>query len=98
MCLNSNDIKALHILIGSASQEDLRIIAEIYNDRNRLLREQKAVQEKARFYRGQKVTFRGKYGETIQGVIERMNAKTIGVLAENGVHWRVSPSLLNAAA
>ena len=97
MRLNSTDIETIRNLINTASQEDLRIIAELHNNRNRFLNEVKTHQAKSQFYRGQKVTFRGKYGETITGSIERMNAKTIGVLAESGVHWRVSPSLLRAA-
>lgn len=44
---------------------------------------------------GQKVFFKTKNGSLIRGRIEKLNRKTITVLADGGKgRWRVSPSLI----
>lgn len=50
------------------------------------------------FMVGQKVNFKGKFGGTVQGVVTKLNRKTIEVKAETGTTWKVSPSLLKTVA
>ena len=54
------------------------------------------------FMPGDKVEFDargGRWGgQTIKGVVSKINVKSVGVKAENGVNWKVSPALLRKAA
>tara|TARA_R110000824_G_scaffold300713_1_gene488717 strand:+ start:82 stop:357 length:276 start_codon:yes stop_codon:yes gene_type:complete len=48
----------------------------------------------AGFTRGAKVTFVHK-GELMEGVVTRVNKKTVGVLCGKHDEWKVTPSLLS---
>lgn len=58
---------------------------------------QKNIQERAKssFMVGEKVQWDGKYGHNT-GTIEKINRKTIFVISDQGLKWKVSPSLLKA--
>ena len=43
---------------------------------------------------GNRVSFDGGYRGIIKGKVTKVNQKTIGVLADNGMRWKVSPTLL----
>lgn len=48
---------------------------------------------------GSQVTFTGRYGMKLQGVVRKVNAKSIHVfVAATNVTWRVSPSLVTVVA
>lgn len=46
---------------------------------------------------GQKVEFDSKHGYTVVGKVEKINAKTVGVITKEGHRWRVAGSLLRPA-
>lgn len=47
------------------------------------------------FNLGDKVNFRTKKGEFVQGTVDKINKKTIDILDTTGIRkWRVSPSIL----
>ena len=49
------------------------------------------------FSLGEKVQFRNKQGERVVGVLTKYNRKTVSILTEDGLQWRVSPTLLSKA-
>lgn len=49
------------------------------------------------FYRGQKVQFKSRTGELVNGRVDRINQKTVSLTTTDGRIWKVSPSLLRAA-
>ena len=75
-----------------SSNEEMRDVIQAVKLRQRELNSQAAFQ----FRVGQKVSFKGK-GVTVNGLVTKVNTKTIHVKAETGSNWRVSPSLLKAA-
>lgn len=44
--------------------------------------------------RGDVVSFTGKRGELVTGVVTKVNPKTVIVKAKSGIQWRVTASLL----
>lgn len=46
---------------------------------------------------GEKVTFEGTKGSTLNGEVVKINRKTIGVVVDGFINYRVSPSLLEKA-
>ena len=62
---------------------------DILKRRNRQIEEQLITN----FNVGDKVTFKGRYGQMEKGTIEQINSKSISVKTEITT-WRVSPSLL----
>ena len=65
-------------------------------ERLQLLRSAKQLTQLARFTVGVAVEFGTDVGQTLSGVIARLNRQTATVVAPSG-RWRVSPSLLRAA-
>ena len=46
---------------------------------------------------GDSVKFKGRQGETVRGVVDKVNRKTAMVRSAGGQMWRVTASLLEAA-
>jgi acetylornithine/succinyldiaminopimelate/putrescine aminotransferase len=46
---------------------------------------------------GQSVEFTDSAGRVVRGVVARHNRKSVTVVTDNGMQWRVAPSLLRAA-
>lgn len=64
---------------------------------NRMIREQfnHLTRQKTREFRvGEEVTFKTKRGPIMKGTVTKINRKTIGVLTDTHMDYRVSPSLL----
>jgi hypothetical protein len=57
-------------------------------------RSQMRTVETLKFRVGQQVSFVGSFGRTIEGTIDKINSKSIGVSVGAGRGWRVAPSLL----
>lgn len=47
-----------------------------------------------KFTKGDRVGFQTKDGDTLEGVVLRLNKKTVSVLTDSGQRWNVSPGLL----
>lgn len=43
---------------------------------------------------GDKVQFKGKYGQVVQGTVTKVMQKNISVLSDEGTHWRVRAGAL----
>jgi hypothetical protein len=74
------------------SVDQLREIADLYKQTNDRLQ----FMSVAKFRKGQTVKFEDRRGAMIQGIIVKVNPKTVQVKTSVGT-WRISPSLLSVA-
>jgi hypothetical protein len=79
------------------SEDDLIELNRRIVERLQLLRSAKSLAKLATFSVGMVVEFETEDGRTISGTVARLNQRTATVVAASG-RWRVSPSLLRAAA
>ncbi len=79
------------------SEDDLIELNRRIVERLQLLRSAKSLAKLAMFSVGMVVEFETDDGRTISGTVARLNQRTATVVTASGP-WRVSPSLLRAAA
>jgi hypothetical protein len=63
-------------------------------ERIRLLRQGRCQERMAGFNVGDRVSFQPERGLPVEGTVIRLNSKSVTVVSTDGVHWRVSPGLL----
>ena len=80
------------ILAGSFSAEEIRSISQAISIKFKEMQRVASI----RFSKGDKVSFQTRSGETITGVVARINQKTVTVNTPNS-QWKVSGSLLKRA-
>ena len=83
--------------LTTLSEDDLVELNRRIVERLQLLRSAKSLARLARFSVGMIVEFDTDDGRTISGTVARLNQRTATVVTASG-RWRVSPSLLRAAA
>lgn len=50
------------------------------------------------FRTGQRVSFKGRYGETIEGIVMKVNRTTCSVRTDTGARWKCAASILQPVA
>ena len=76
---------------GDFSDQDVRDMQNAFS----ILRERVVSKKRDSFVVGDKVEFNNSSnGTLISGVVSKVNRVNIGVKSDEGVRWRVSPSLL----
>jgi hypothetical protein len=80
--------------INRMPEEDLRFLNRLIVERIKLISQARATGLMTRFTRGDRVRFDTNDGRSIEGRVERLNTKTITVLADGGQRWKVSPGFL----
>jgi hypothetical protein len=90
MKLTASDIRTA-LLTQSWSHSDLVGINDSCREAFKKMQNQLGSQYRV----GDKVTFAKRGGEQVHGVVIGRTPKSIKVLAENKVTWKVSPSLLH---
>ena len=75
--------------IDAASTDDISILINAIKQRQGTLAHRKATQ----FKRGDKVSFVGRRGGTVSGVVKKINQKTVSVTTDV-CEWRVAPTFL----
>lgn len=80
--------------IESLSEKELRFLNTKIVDRLNFLRLQETQSKMLDFQKGQTVWFESHNGDTICGLITRINIKTITVVSDDGCKWKVSPQFL----
>jgi hypothetical protein len=86
----SNTMEQLSELISKCGIEDLRFITV-------LCKRQRDVIEMSianTFHPGQRVEFIGRHSIKMQGMVKSVGVKRVKVVANNGVIWTISASLL----
>lgn len=94
-------IQEIARLVDQCDSDELRQVWEICKRRSSALAQTKV----ATFRVGQRVSFTGRDGEELTGIVKKLNMKTASVEVPRKVGtvefpqtWRVSPSLLRAAS
>lgn len=92
--LTPSERNTLEKLFSKMNNNDLDLVAALHRSRLRALNAAVASQ----FYVGETVNFRNKVGQIVEGVVQKVNVKTIKVLVGGSARWSVSPSLLTKVA
>ncbi len=87
--MDRNQINEIKAFIMKADRETLRAIGGTM----KLRREQLDNKKKRGLYVGATVKFKGKYGRIEEGIVEKINPKTIKIRVGSAL-WRVSPFFL----
>ena len=81
-------------LIDDMPEEVLITLHNLIVNRLNMLQRQRTRQSMEDFRPGDVVSFRNEDGQTVTGVLVRLNKKTVTVHTESGTRWNVSPQLL----
>ncbi|MCT4708902.1 hypothetical protein MUA04_01530 [Enterobacteriaceae bacterium H11S18] len=94
--LTRNSAQTINLveLIEDMSEEMLIALHNHIVDRLNLLQRQRTRQSMEDFRPGDVVSFRTEDGQTVTGVLVRLNKKTVTVHTANGSRWNVAPQLL----
>jgi len=80
--------------IKRLSEEDLLFLNRLIVERLKLISQAKSTCLMAGFTRGDRVGFQAPDGRSLQGIVLRLNKKTVSVATEDGHQWNVAPGLL----
>lgn len=84
--------------LSKFSEAELMELNHQIVERLRLMRQVRRYEQMAALDSGEPVSFTTDSGKIITGVVVRFNHKTVTVRTEDGLSWRVSPSLLSKTA
>ena len=80
--------------IKTLKQDELRYINRLVVERIKLLSQLKASQLMTGFNIGDTVSFVSKDGQSIKGMITKLNKKTVSIITTDNEKWNVSPYYL----
>ncbi len=80
--------------IKGLNEEDLLFLNRLIVERLHLIAQAKSTRQMARFSRGDRVGFQTTDGRHLEGIVVRLNKKTVSVVVAGSQQWNVSPSLL----
>ena len=80
--------------IKRLNEEDLLFLNRLIVERLKLISQARATTLMTSFTRGDRVDFQAPDGRTLEGVVLRLNKKTVSVSTSDGHQWNVSPGLL----
>jgi hypothetical protein len=80
--------------IKRLNEEDLLFLNRLIVERLNLIYQARSTSLMVRFTKGDRVGFQTSDGRTLEGIVLRLNKKTISVAADDGRQWNVAPGLL----
>lgn len=80
--------------IKGLNEEDLLFLNRLIVERLNLISQARATTLMTSFTRGDRVGFQAPDGRVVEGVVLRLNRKTVGVATDDGHQWNVAPGLL----
>ncbi len=80
--------------IKRLGEEDLLFLNRLIVERLKLISQARATALMTSFTKGDRVAFQSPDGRTLEGMVLRLNKKTVSIATGDGHHWNVSPSLL----
>jgi hypothetical protein len=80
--------------IKRLNQEDLLFLNRLIIERLKLISQARSTSLMVSFTRGDRVGFQAPDGRTLEGVVLRLNKKTVSIITDDGRQWNVSPGLL----
>ncbi len=80
--------------IKRLNEEDLRFLNRLIVERLKLISQARATTLMTSFTRGDRVGFQAPDGRMVEGIVLRLNKKTISMVTDDGQQWNVAPVLL----
>jgi len=80
--------------IKRLGEDDLLFLNRLIIERLKLISQARSTTLMASFTVGDRVGFQAPNGRELQGMVIRLNKKTISVLTDDGHNWNVAPGLL----
>jgi hypothetical protein len=80
--------------IKRLNEEDLLFLNRVIVERLNLISQAKSTSLMANFTKGDRVGFQSPDGRVLEGVVLRLNKKTVSVATDHGHQWNVAPGLL----
>ena len=80
--------------IKRLNEDDLRFLNRLIVERIKLIAQARATTLMTSFTRGDRVSFRVSDGRMLEGMVLRLNKKTVSVATDDGHQWNVAPGLL----
>lgn len=80
--------------IKRLGEDDLLFLNQLIVERLKLISQARSTSQMAAFGIGDLVSFRSPNGHIIEGIVQRLNKKTVSVDTGDGHRWNVAPSLL----
>ncbi len=83
--------------INRLNEDDLRLLNRLIVERIKFISQTRVASLMAGFTKGDRVVFCAPDGSNLEGIVLRLNKKTVSVIASDGHQWNVSPGLLHLA-
>jgi len=80
--------------IKRLDEEDLLFLNRLIVERLKLISQVRATGLMAGFTQGDRVGFQTADGRALEGIVLRLNKKTVSVATDDGHRWNVAPGLL----
>jgi hypothetical protein len=80
--------------IKRLGEEDLLFLNQLIVERLKLISQARSTSLMANFTVGDRVCFQAPDGRTLEGIVLRLNKKTVSVATDDGHQWNVAPGLL----
>ncbi len=80
--------------IKRLNEEDLLFLNRLIVERLKLISQARATTLMTSFTRGDRVGFQAPDGRMLEGMVLRLNKKTVSVAIDDGHQWNVAPGLL----
>ena len=80
--------------IKRLNEDDLLFLNRLIIERLKLISQAKSTSLMARFTIGDRVGFQTSDGRALEGMVLRLNKKTVSVATDDGHQWNVPPGLL----
>jgi hypothetical protein len=80
--------------IKQLDEEDLRFLNHLIVERLKLISQAKSTSLMANFSKGDLVGFQAPDGRMIEGIVLRLNKKTVSIATDDDHQWNVAPGLL----
>ena len=80
--------------IKRLGEEDLLFLNRLIVERLKLISQARATTLMTSFTKGDRVGFQAPDGRAMEGIVLRLNKKTVSVAADDGHQWNVAPGLL----
>lgn len=81
--------------IERLGEEDLRFLNRMIVERLKLIAQARRTILMANFAKGDRVGFQAPDGRAIEGIVIRINKKTVSIVTDDDHQWNVGPGLLH---
>jgi hypothetical protein len=81
--------------IKGLNEDDLLFLNRLIVERLKLISQARSTSLMVRFTGGDRVGFQAPDGRRLEGIVLRLNKKTVSIATDDGHQWNVAPGLLH---